>query len=901
MAVASIAFVLLLVGFAVLSLGTLPGHLAILSWSSLAVAATRRLPEVEVVSRRQSISHGVSFTRHPPPLQQHNAPRGTEASLSQAVLPLRPWWRLFFTLNALMGVITSLFIRRRKGPVSGCLHSNVAVFTLTGEASGSPSRRSSLVDRWDDVTFTEEPPKARRPSQWGADASRLASRIRPTQPARSRGDAGPGASGSLPPARRNAGGGGRRGPGGKGRVNLADVTAKLNRSVGPTNWDDEGPIAERGLDLDEEDTTERDYQMSLVAATQGDDDASTGEQRAKPFGGNDIKWAPATGELATGPSSVDVATGRRRDPYGNLISAREWERRNGGLRIAEADERPFDDDPKPVPLPPANVVRVRYEYSDARSFHGIGVRPELAAALEACGYARPSPVQVAAFPIVSGGGHVVIAAETGAGKTLAYLVPILDRILAGEAEGWPYRVRALIIQYNRDLCIQLAIIIRRICSKLPNPRLIQVECLTEYNVSDTDIAPDPKAHILIGTPQRVHQSLPEKIEEEFMDFVALDEADRLMSMFRGVMERILKPLKDRSDFEPRIRGGTAPETQYLLAAATMPGWEGDAEDNVRMVIQSKWPDATWIKSRDLHPPLEGLHHRFVKVDHDSRDDVFLKAVEEAVNYPNHRLLVFGVHRQIVHRAHEILKQTGYEAAIFHSQVPFTIRCKTLADFATGKIRIIVCSPMASRGIDFPDVTHVISYEFGENAPELLHRLGRTARRGTEGWATTFYQADEEPLIQGIRQLMLEGRSLEKAFCRNHKFHLKKNLPIEELMERFENGGPNATYRARLTTMLQPTAAAAFPWREQGLPPLEAAPTTATRQLPDYEILTTEEEPDIVPIGTGFSGTGRQTSDNSARTPASVPGGRSWGPPQSTTSRIATTSRTPNRWNDPNRG
>eukprot|EP00669_Euglena_mutabilis_P003367 TRINITY_DN14320_c0_g1_i1.p1 TRINITY_DN14320_c0_g1~~TRINITY_DN14320_c0_g1_i1.p1 ORF type:complete len:297 (-),score=38.88 TRINITY_DN14320_c0_g1_i1:392-1201(-) len=205
-----------------------------------------------------------------------------------------------------------------------------------------------------------------------------------------------------------------------------------------------------------------------------------------------------------------------------------------------------------------------------------------------------------------------------------------------------------------------------------------------------------------------------------------------MSMFRGVMERILKPLKDRSDFEPRIRGGTAPETQYLLAAATMPGWEGDAEDNVRMVIQSKWPDATWIKSRDLHRPLEGLHHRFVKVDHDSRDDVFLKAVEEAVNYPNHRLLVFGVHRQIVHRAHEILKQTGYEAAIFHSQVPFTIRCKTLADFATGKIRIIVCSPMASRGIDFPDVTRVISYEFGENAPELLHRLGRTARRGRRG-------------------------------------------------------------------------------------------------------------------------------------------------------------------------
>ena len=97
-----------------------------------------------------------------------------------------------------------------------------------------------------------------------------------------------------------------------------------------------------------------------------------------------------------------------------------------------------------------------------------------------------------------------------------------------------------------------------------------------------------------------------------MDFVVMDEADWLVSGFRHPMEMLWPKIKDRSEFEPRLRADT-PRTQYILAGATMPGTDGEAEDNPRMIVQSKWPDATWVKSRDLHRPLAGLKHRFIKV------------------------------------------------------------------------------------------------------------------------------------------------------------------------------------------------------------------------------------------------------------------------------------------------
>eukprot|EP00667_Euglena_gracilis_P007727 EG_transcript_7807 len=457
----------------------------------------------------------------------------------------------------------------------------------------------------------------------------------------------------------------------------------------------------------------------------------------------------------------------------------------------------------------------------AASFPVLGVGPPLCAALARCGYATPTAIQSASYAVQRAGGDAVLAGETGIGKTLAYLVPALDRLLATGAG------RTLVLHPNRDLCQQMAEVARRVLAQYPEPHDVRLWSLVE------DGPEDWQAKLVVGTPSAALKHWPQ-LSKLPVDVVVLDEADTLLAgsfkvarrnqypieqllleLRRSAQARGSRPIRagpsdtpsdepptprdadeeadprdeDEKEDEawpededqpensssaesPSVAPAPAPlngRTQHVFCGATVPNF---GERNVSNLIQKRWPRATWVQSPNLHRPLERLEHRFVFApDAEARRQALLRAVAHdlpAEGLPQ-RTLVFANSIATVNAAHAILQDAGYAAELFHKEVEPAEREARLAQFKAGTLPILVCSGLASRGIDFPLVGHVVQYEFAGNSVEHLHRVGRTARAGAKGLGTTLYGPTEAPLVDSMERADGEGRAVEHTFSRRRSF------------------------------------------------------------------------------------------------------------------------------------
>jgi len=148
----------------------------------------------------------------------------------------------------------------------------------------------------------------------------------------------------------------------------------------------------------------------------------------------------------------------------------------------------------------------------------------------------------------------------------------------------------------------------------------------------------------------------------------------------------------------------------------------------------------------------------------------------------YRMLIFALHREEVTHVVKVLEEAGFKAAPYHKLIGAERRLNNLRRFNTGWVPILVCSPVAARGLDFRGVTHVINYTFPENAVEYVHCVGRTARNGAPGWSATMYLPEEELLAEAMAVLLQDGESLERAFGRSKRFSVIRKRPLEERIE-----------------------------------------------------------------------------------------------------------------------
>ena len=460
----------------------------------------------------------------------------------------------------------------------------------------------------------------------------------------------------------------------------------------------------------------------------------------------------------------------------------------------------------------------------ANTFDSLGLAPELVDALSAQGIVEPTEVQRAAFQAVLSDGDSVLLSETGSGKTLAYALPLVHRLLRrldevdgreDEADGesaddiqvdsWSpatHRARpdqALVLVPNKDLCLQVLGVFEGLLALLPEEKQsrLSVSSLVAERSADRD------ATILIATPA---VALKLWRGPETIRWVIMDEADALLAgSFKPAaratypIEILVAAVKRSAKLEAQERGERAnaaagprgahgargraaraqayASKQFVLTGATMPNaGTKNAEEHVRRLF----PLATWFRASRVHQSRAEASHYFVKVDESSRG----RALQQALRHgPEGQALVFANTMSYAELAmEETVREVGEgECAFFHAGVHPDERAEILAAYARGELKVLVCTGLASRGIDFANVGHVVQFEVATNAVEFMHRVGRTARAGRAGVSTTLYTTDRAELVEGLRDALAAGQPIEHLFSRKRSFKLKlkKALRREE--------------------------------------------------------------------------------------------------------------------------
>ena len=364
------------------------------------------------------------------------------------------------------------------------------------------------------------------------------------------------------------------------------------------------------------------------------------------------------------------------------------------------------------------------------SFDGLGLSPELLRAVSDEGYTEPTPVQAAAIPVILEGRDVLAGAQTGTGKTAAFVLPVIQTLHATRRDGGTARhpIRVLVVVPTRELCLQVEESVRTYGKHRP------IRSTTVYGgvgfgpqVSKLRAGPE----VVVATPGRLLDHVSQRtIDLSQVEVLILDEADRLLDMgFIRDIRRII-------DLLPRQR-------QNLLFSATF-------SDDVRQLADGLLHDPAKIQVTPRNTTAELIDQLVIPVDRERKRDllrelVALGRVKQA--------LVFTRTKHGANRLAENLGKDGIKAAAIHGNKSQNQRVKALDDFKAGRVDILVATDVAARGLDIEQLPHVINYELPMVPEDYVHRIGRTGRAGIDGQAISLVCVDEKPLLQEIQQLL----------------------------------------------------------------------------------------------------------------------------------------------------
>src|SRR5882757_2741514 len=331
------------------------------------------------------------------------------------------------------------------------------------------------------------------------------------------------------------------------------------------------------------------------------------------------------------------------------------------------------------------------------------------------GYQTPTPVQAAAIPLVLEGRDVLAAAQTGTGKTAAFVLPILDR-LRGQANTSfsPARhpVRVLILVPTRELAMQVDESVRTY------GRTVPLRSTVVYGGIPMD--PQIKAlrggvEILVATPGRL---------------LVLVEADRMLDMgFLPDIQKIIALLPVRR--------------QNLMFSATF-------SDDIRRLSGTILRDPETVEVARRHETVEGIRQLVYPVDRDRKEALLAHIIRKE---DLRQVLVFTRTKLAASRLASWLDRAGIDAVAIHSDRSQPERTRALEGFKSGDIRVLVATDVAARGLDIEDLPHVINFELPWNPQDYIHRIGRTGRAGATGDAISLVCIDETDLLRGIQRML----------------------------------------------------------------------------------------------------------------------------------------------------
>jgi ATP-dependent RNA helicase RhlE len=361
-------------------------------------------------------------------------------------------------------------------------------------------------------------------------------------------------------------------------------------------------------------------------------------------------------------------------------------------------------------------------------FTELPISPYLLDRLRASEFVTPTEVQAAAIPHAAAGKDVVATAQTGTGKTLAFLVPVMDKLLR-QHESQP---GALVLAPTRELALQIG----KQYDELRGKRL-PAAALLIGGASERDQlrAVRAGARMIIATPGRFEDLLDRKlIKMHGISTLVLDEVDRMLDMgFLPAIRRIVSQV-------PKAR-------QTLCFSATL-------EASVAHLIHDYVRDPVRLAFGSTHKASEAVHLTAYEVDVDQK----LALLKSLLRTQSGRVLIFVRTKRAVDRLAEKLKRDGIDSSVLHGNRSQSQRNSALSDFQRGKSRVLVATDIASRGIHVDDIAQVINYDLPAIPEDFIHRVGRTGRAGATGTAATFFsRVERSDLARLERTLKLKMR------------------------------------------------------------------------------------------------------------------------------------------------
>jgi len=365
------------------------------------------------------------------------------------------------------------------------------------------------------------------------------------------------------------------------------------------------------------------------------------------------------------------------------------------------------------------------------TFDTLGLSPDLLAMVAEEGYEEPTPVQSAAIPLVLVGRDVLAAAQTGTGKTAAFVLPILDRLRPQANTSFsPARhpVRALILVPTRELAMQVDESVRTYGRTVPLRSAVVF--------GGIPIEPQIKVlragvEILVATPGRLLDHVGQRtVALGRVEILVLDEADRMLDMgFLPDIRRIIELLP--------------PKRQNLMFSATF-------SDEIRRLASTILRDPATVEVSPRNTTVEGIRQLVYPVDRDRKEALLAHIIrKEGLR----QVLVFTRTKLAASRLAAILDRQGIEAVAIHSDRTQPERTRALEGFKAGTVRVLVATDVAARGLDIEELPHVVNFELPWNPQDYIHRIGRTGRAGLTGDAISLVTIDEADLLRGVQRLL----------------------------------------------------------------------------------------------------------------------------------------------------
>ncbi|MBO1516934.1 DEAD/DEAH box helicase [Psychrobacter halodurans] len=380
---------------------------------------------------------------------------------------------------------------------------------------------------------------------------------------------------------------------------------------------------------------------------------------------------------------------------------------------------------------------------DKTTFSDLNIAKPILTALDRIGYTNPTPIQEQAIPFALQGRDLLLSAQTGSGKTAAFVIPVLDRL--SRATSFDKLTKALILTPTRELAQQVHDSVRTYSKDMRGLFCVPLVGGAPYNGQITALRKG--VQVIVATPGRLLDHIKAgRVDLSNLEVLVLDEADRMLDM--GFAD-------DISD----ILSAAPTDRQTIMCSAT---WDGPVGKIAASFTKN--PERVSIKVESAH--IEEKVYYCDDFDHKNR------LLDKVVCQPEmDQIIIFAATKRSTEKLAKSLQEQGHKASFLHGDLPQSKRNRIVQDLRNGKCKILVATDVAARGLDVPAISHVINYDLPRQTEDYVHRIGRCGRAGRTGVAISLCSMDDRPQLNAINRYLdrqmevcvIEGMEPKKTY------------------------------------------------------------------------------------------------------------------------------------------